>query len=125
MKSLLRAEEAIQFIVCVYLNNQLPYPGWLYWALFITPDIGMVGYLIDTRVGALLYNVFHHKGIAAAIYLAGVYFNRTELLFTGLLLFGHSSFDRVFGYGLKYSDNFKHTHLGWMDKSLAPHSPNH
>ncbi|WP_206365138.1 DUF4260 family protein [Sphingobacterium corticibacterium] len=22
--------------------------------------------------------------------------------------------DRIFGYGLKYLDDFKHTHLGWI-----------
>ena len=27
-------------------------------------------------------------------------------------LLGHSSFDRVFGYGLKHEDAFQHTHLG-------------
>lgn len=24
--------------------------------------------------------------------------------------------DRIFGYGLKYSDDFKHTHLGMIGK---------
>jgi len=27
-------------------------------------------------------------------------------------LFGHSSFDRVMGYGLKHEDAFQNTHLG-------------
>jgi hypothetical protein len=27
-------------------------------------------------------------------------------------LFGHSSFDRVLGYGLKHEDAFQNTHLG-------------
>ena len=27
-------------------------------------------------------------------------------------LFGHSSFDRVFGYGLKHENAFQNTHLG-------------
>ncbi len=30
----------------------------------------------------------------------------------GLVLLAHSSFDRVFGYGLKFADSFKNTHLG-------------
>jgi hypothetical protein len=32
----------------------------------------------------------------------------------GVILFGHSSMDRIFGYGLKYSDSFQHTHLGML-----------
>ena len=116
MKNLLRIEEALQLFLSIYLVNQLPYAGWVYWALFLTPDLGMLGYLVNTRTGAFLYNLFHHKGIAVALWLAGLYLNTPELLFTGLLLFGHSSFDRIFGYGLKYSDNFKNTHLGWIGK---------
>lgn len=116
MKNLLRIEEALQLILCIVLVYQLPYPGWLYWALFLTPDLGMLGYIVSPAVGAALYNLLHHKGIALSLYLAGLYLNSQELLFTGFLLFGHSSFDRIFGYGLKYSDNFKNTHLGWIGK---------
>ncbi len=32
------------------------------------------------------------------------------------LLFAHSSFDRMLGYGLKYNDSFNHTSLGWTGK---------
>lgn len=114
MKNLLRLEEALQLLLCIYLVNQLPYPGWLYALLFIAPDISMLGYVVNTRIGANLYNLFHHKGIAIACYLLGQYTNNPELTFTGLLLFGHSAFDRILGYGLKYPDNFKNTHLGWI-----------
>lgn len=116
MRNILRMEEAMQFGLAIYLSYQLPYAAWLYWALFLTPDISMLGYAINTRVGSITYNVFHHKGLAITLYLAGMYIPLTELAFVGLLLFGHSSFDRVLGYGLKYADNFKHTHLGWIGK---------
>jgi len=117
MKNILRLEEILQFILSIYLVNQLSYAGWLYWALFLTPDLGMLGYIVSPAIGAVVYNLLHHKGITIALYLLGLYFNVPELLFTGLLLFGHSSFDRIFGYGLKYSDNFKNTHLGWIGQS--------
>jgi hypothetical protein len=76
----------------------------------------MLGYLVNTRVGAITYNLFHHKGIAIVFYLLGVFLTIPELTLVGVVLFGHSSFDRVLGYGLKYSDNFKNTHLGWIGK---------
>jgi hypothetical protein len=76
----------------------------------------MMGYLFSNRVGAILYNLFHHKGIAIGFYLAGIFLSNQQLMFVGLLLFGHSSFDRVFGYGLKYPDSFHNTHLGWIGK---------
>ena len=85
-----------------------------FWALFLAPDIGFIGYAINTKVGALTYNLLHHKGIAVASYIAGLHFSIPELQFAGLLLFGHSSFDRMLGYGLKYNDSFHHTHLGMI-----------
>ncbi|HET9429525.1 MAG TPA: DUF4260 family protein [Chitinophagaceae bacterium] len=38
------------------------------------------------------------------------------LMFTGTILLGHSSLDRVFGYGFKYPDAFQNTHLGVIGK---------
>lgn len=114
MKNLLRIEEAAMLGLAIYLNSYLPFEGWVFWALFLTPDLGMLGYLINTKVGAVMYNLLHHKGIAIACYLAGYFLVIHELTLSGVVLFGHSSFDRVFGYGLKYLDNFKNTHLGWI-----------
>lgn len=91
--------------------------SWTWFAiLFITPDLGMLGYLVNPVIGAVTYNILHHKGIAILIYLAGIYFSVPQLMFTGILLFAHSSFDRILGYGLKYSDSFHHTHLGFIGK---------
>ena len=112
MKTILKIEEGMMLAVAVYLNTLLPYPGWLFWVLFLAPDFGFLGYAFNTRTGAVTYNLLHHKGLALAVYLAGLYYSDTVLQFIGLLLFAHSSFDRMLGYGLKYSDNFKHTHLG-------------
>lgn len=116
MKNILRLEEAMQFGLALYLTYQLSFPGWLYAVLFLTPDVSMIGYLVNTRIGALTYNLFHHKGLAIAMYLVGVSTNAPVIMFIGLILFGHSAFDRMLGYGLKYPDNFKHTHLGWIGK---------
>lgn len=117
MKKILSIEEAGQFLLAVYLFNQLPYSGWVYAVLFLAPDISMLGYIFGNRVGAWSYNLFHHKGIAVMVYLFGVYISSNVMMLAGLLLFGHSAFDRILGYGLKYPDNFKNTHLGWIGKS--------
>jgi len=42
-----------------------------------------------------------------------IYSNSTPSEF----LLGHSSFDRVFGYGLKHEDAFQNTHLGRIGRS--------
>ncbi len=90
---------------------------WLWVPLFLSPDLSMIGYLVNARVGAICYNIAHHKAIAGAFIAAGMIFQLPVMLFIGLLLWAHSSFDRVMGYGLKYADSFQHTHLGFIGKN--------
>lgn len=112
MKTLIKIEEAFMLALAVWLSYSLPFPGWYFWAWFLAPDVGFIGYAINPRVGAITYNLLHHKGVAVIVYLIGLHLQSPGLLFAGLVLFGHSSFDRMMGYGLKYSDSFNNTHLG-------------
>lgn len=98
-------------VLSIYLFTHLHFAWWWFLVLFLLPDIGMLGYFVNTRVGAVTYNFLHHKGLAIALYLAGLQLANESLQLAGLVLFGHSSFDRMFGFGLKYPDAFKHTHL--------------
>ena len=127
MKTLLRLEEFAQFLACLLLLVMNAVPWWAYLLLLLGPDIGMLGYLVNTRVGAITYNLFHHKGIAllvAALALGSDLLNLAlatpglghGLLLTTIILYGHSSMDRALGYGLKFGDHFQHTHLGWIGK---------
>jgi hypothetical protein len=116
MDKVLKLEELAQLAICLVAMYYQPIElrWWIWVILFFLPDIGMLGYLINTSVGAVSYNLFHHKMIAVLILGAGWYMHMPVLTLSGLLLYGHSSFDRVFGYGLKYFDSFKHTHLGTL-----------
>jgi len=112
MKTLLKIEELAMFGLGINLFSLLPYEWWWFLVLLLAPDIGMVGYLFDTKIGAFMYNLFHHKGVAIAIYLSGTYLSIPLMQLIGVMLFAHSAFDRVVGYGLKYNKGFKFTHLG-------------
>lgn len=116
MKNLIRLEELGIFAVSVLLLYKLDIglSWWLYVLLFFSPDIGMAGYAVNTKVGAATYNFFHHKAVAAILLVWGIVQGNDWLLFAGLLLLAHSSFDRILGYGLKYPDNFKHTNIGYL-----------
>ena len=114
VNSSLRTEGLGLFLLSLYLFSLLDYPWWYFLVFFLIPDLSMLAYLMDTRTGARIYNLFHHQGIAIFLYLAGIYFTSPVLQFSGLIMLGHSSLDRVFGYGLKYDDNFKNTHLGML-----------
>lgn len=82
--------------------------------LFLTPDIGMIGYAFGNKVGAFSYNFFHHKSLAIGLYLVGVYFQNDILMLAGTIFFAHAAFDRILGYGLKYEKGFEFTHLGGL-----------
>jgi hypothetical protein len=114
MKYTLKAEELLMFASSLYGISllDLSLSWWLYLLLFFAPDLGMIGYVVNTKIGSITYNLLHHKGIAAALTVAGMISGNAFLTFAGLIMFGHSSFDRIMGYGLKFPDSFGHTHLG-------------
>ena len=102
------------FLISIYLFSLLDYAWWVYLVLILTPDIGMIGYAFNTRIGAFTYNLFHHKGIALLVGFVGVWWGISMLQLAGIILFGHASMDRMMGYGMKYPDSFKNTHLGQL-----------
>lgn len=117
MKNLIRLEEVGIFILSLYLFSTLEFAWWWFPALLFLPDIGMLGYLLGSKFGAFLYNLFHHRLTATFVCLLGVIVENNVWLLAGIILFAHISFDRIMGYGLKYSDSFKHTHLGMIGKA--------
>ena len=116
MNNLLKLEELGQFLLSIILFNQLDYAWWIFPACILLPDLSMIGYLANPKTGARLYNFFHHKLVAITILIFGFWLNNSLLSLAGVILFGHSAMDRIFGYGLKFTDNFKNTHLGWIGK---------
>lgn len=112
MKNLLKLEEFLLFCLSLFLFSQLDYSWGWYALLFFTPDLSMIGYLANPRFGAWTYNLIHHKGGGITLYVLGALLTIPWLMFAGTILLGHSSFDRVFGYGLKHEDAFQNTHLG-------------
>ena len=116
MKKLLTLEELALFALGIWLFNLLDYAWWWFPALILVPDLGMLGYLINARTGAWMYNLFHHKLVAVIFILAGYFFKNDLTALTGAILFAHSAMDRIFGYGLKYETSFHDTHLGKIGK---------
>ena len=73
----------------------------------------MVGYLFGNRIGAITYNLLHHKGVGILLFLIGASAANLAILeLIGIIIFSHSALDRTLGYGLKYEKGFKYTHLG-------------
>jgi hypothetical protein len=109
---ILRAEGAV--VLLVSLVAYADFGGrWLWFAaLFLIPDVTMLGYRFGPRIGAAVYNAGHsYIGVAL---LAGIatYADNDILLLGAVIWAAHIGFDRLLGYGLKYDTAFGHTHLG-------------
>jgi hypothetical protein len=116
MKKILTLEEIAQFLLGIFLFSRLDFAWWWFPALILVPDFSMVGYLVNPKIGAWLYNFFHHKLLAVIVFVLGYYIDNQVLTLEGTILFAHSAMDRIFGYGLKYEDAFSNTHLGKIGK---------
>jgi hypothetical protein len=112
MKNLLKLEETAEWAFSIFLFSTLEFAWWWYPVLILLPDLSMIGYAVSAKAGAVSYNMIHHKGLGIVVGLVGFLLSNQPLMLAGVILFSHSSMDRMFGYGLKYSDDFKHTHLG-------------
>ena len=119
MNTVIKLEELAMFLFSIYIFSGLPYDWWWFPVLLLAPDISAVGYLINNKVGAILYNIFHHKALALAILVIGFYYLDNTIILTGTILFAHSSMDRLFGYGLKTFQGFRYTHLGLIGKRVV------
>lgn len=117
MKKIIKIEEISILILSIYGLFLFDSPWWCYLLLVLGPDISMVGYLAGNSIGAILYNIFHHKAISVILFIIGFILSSLEMKITGIILFGHSSMDRAFGFGLKYKKGFNFTHLGNIKNS--------
>ena len=119
-KLLLRLEGAVVLAAAAYAYGEIG-SGWMLFAiLFLVPDVSMLGYLIDTRVGALVYNLGHTYLLPAILGLVGLLTSLPILVSIALIWIAHDGFDRAVGDGFKYPTAFKHTHLGTPFEQARP-----
>ncbi|MGI4835424.1 MAG: DUF4260 domain-containing protein [Janthinobacterium lividum] len=123
MKTLLKTEELAEMLLALFIFAHLPFAWWVLPATFLLPDLSMLGYLAGPRVGAASYNLAHHKAMAVAVGVAGGLLGLPLVVLVGTVLLFHSAFDRLLGYGLKYSTGFQDTHLGRAGKAAITASP--
>ncbi len=108
---LLRTEEAALLLATLYAYHHL-HSNWLLFALlFLTPDLFMLGYLLNPRVGAATYNLAHTLTLPLAILFISYLQHWPLAAAIALIWTAHIAFDRLLGYGLKYPTFFKDTHL--------------
>ena len=108
---LLHTEGAAVFVLSLFLYHFIG-ASWVWFLiLFLWPDIFMLGYLANVRLGASLYNLAHTEVFPLVLAGLSLTLHRTALLPFALIWMAHIGFDRMMGYGLKYPTFFKDTHL--------------
>jgi hypothetical protein len=85
---------------------------WLFAALWLAPDLSMLGYLGGSELGARIYNAIHSYVTPATLAVVALLLGRPTLLPYALIWMNHIGVDRMLGYGLKYPGGFQWTHLG-------------
>jgi hypothetical protein len=113
---LLRAEGAVLLGLAIFAYARYGGSWWLFALLLLVPDVGALGYLAGSEIGANTYNALHTYIGPAALLVVGTVDGSSILLSVGFIWFAHIGMDRAVGYGLKYGDAFGHTHLGMVGK---------
>ena len=85
--------------------------SWLLFALLFLVRHVHAGISIDSRRGAAIYNL-GHSTVLPALPAVGLLIASPLVISVGLIWLAHVGFDRTLGYGLKYPEAFKSTHLG-------------
>lgn len=108
---LLRLEGLVFFILALVLYHVQSGNWLLFLLLLFTPDVSMLGYLRNNRLGARGYNLFHNYIAGIVVAVLGIVCSTHLVLLLGIIIFAHVAMDRMLGFGLKYPSAFKDTHL--------------
>jgi len=117
---LLRIEGLAMAAVSAVLYARTGASWWLFAALWLVPDLSMLGYLRDRPCrAARIYNAFHTYTVPMVLALAGLLVHAQIFVPVALVWMNHIGVDRLLGYGLKYADGFGFTHLGGLGAHKA------
>jgi hypothetical protein len=108
---LLHLEGAAILVLSIYFYATGHYSWLLFAVLILSPDLFMLGYLVNVRLGCVIYNVVHT--LTGPLLLLALSFSLAKPAFLpyALIWLAHIGMDRALGFGLKYPTVFKDTHL--------------
>jgi hypothetical protein len=91
-------------------------PWWLVLALFLAPDLFMLGYLAGPKTGAWIYNLAHSAPLA--LLAAGLGWHITALAVAGAIGLFHIGLDRAIKAGLKVRPRLRRQPPGRLGEAL-------
>ena len=108
---LLRLEGVALLAAAITLYVDGGYSALAFLLLILAPDLSMLGYFAGPRIGALVYDIVHFEALPLALATGGVVSDSTGAIEIALIWLAHIGMDRALGYGLKYPEAFRETHL--------------
>ena len=116
---LLRLEGLALFILATLVYAYTGASWWLYAVLFLSPDLSFAAYGAGAKLGAVAYNALHTTLGPAVLAGLGLFLDHSMLLGLAAIWAAHIGFDRMLGYGLKYTSGFNDTHLDRIGRQAA------
>jgi len=123
VRILLRLEGLAAAAISAVFYAHIGASWWFFAALWLAPDLSMLGYLAGPRWGARIYNAIHSYLPPATLAVTALCCKAPHRCRSALIWINHIGVDRLLGYGLKYADGFKWTHLGQIGRREATPSP--
>jgi hypothetical protein len=114
-----RIEGAVFFLFALWIYAAMGASWFLFALLILAPDIAMLGYLIDTKWGARIYNLAHTYTLPLLLGVVGYLTNEIYVMVVPVIWIAHIAADRALGYGLKLPSGFRDTHLGRIGSNGA------
>ncbi len=110
-KTLLHLEGLSLLTACVALYHYADY-SWLAFGLaFFIPDLSFLAYGLGMRVGSVVYNAAHTMILPLVLGTLSFFLGWDIGQQVALIWLAHIAFDRTVGYGLRYPNAFKDSHL--------------
>jgi len=114
---ILRIEGLLTAVLTALLYARTGASWWLFAALWLAPDLSMLGYLAGSFWGARIYNAIHAYATPATLAVCALLLHASAVLPIALIWCNHIAVDRLLGYGLKYPAGFGFTHLGAVGRA--------
>ncbi len=110
-KLLLHLEGFALLATALFLYTVQGFAWSTFFLLILAPDLAIIPYLVNKKVGAFAYNVLHTITLPLALVATALAMEWRFGIQIALIWLAHIGVDRTIGYGLKYVDSFKSTHL--------------
>ncbi len=108
---LLRLEGTAVLLGSLLIYSRLEYSWGIFFLLLLWPDSAMLVYVVNKRAGIIAYNILHTYALPISLILLSLLLAWSPGIQIALIWFAHIGLDRLVGYGLKYPNEFKDTHL--------------